>query len=109
MDTRTKGWREAGRNRDGAMEGIGLKFCSAFPSLSDDLKLSPGFAESVIRMIEGGNVWLIWTYKRQYLFIYSKIRRLRLSEFPLPSLPLNEYYTSLRVKPSYAISRNTTI
>ena len=39
MDTRTKGWREAGRNRDGAMEGIGLKFCSAFPSLSDDLKL----------------------------------------------------------------------
>ena len=23
MDTRTKGWEEAGRNRDGAMEGFG--------------------------------------------------------------------------------------
>ena len=27
LDTRTKGWGEAGRNRDGAMEGFGLKFC----------------------------------------------------------------------------------
>ena len=27
LDTRTKGWEEAGRNRDGAMEGFGLKFC----------------------------------------------------------------------------------
>ena len=29
MDTRTKVWGEAGRNRDGAMEGFGLKFCYA--------------------------------------------------------------------------------
>ena len=81
MDTRTKGWREAERNRDGAMGGIGMKFCSAFPSLSDDLKR------------------------------LTRVRRKchQDEEFPLPSLPLNEYYTSLRVKPSYAISRNTTI
>ena len=29
LDTRTKSWREAGRNRGGVMEGFGLKFCLA--------------------------------------------------------------------------------
>ena len=31
MDTRTKGWEEAGRNRDGAMEGFGLRLSGSHP------------------------------------------------------------------------------